>query len=295
MDNFRKIEGIENSIESKEGLESFCIESLHRTLLVHDTLGEAGEELVQKNQFGETALRVDVECEKAVLDFLRQKNVPIRVISEEHGQVDITKNPRYLGILDGLDGSGVYKKERSHARHGTMFGIFDTTNPSYSDYLVSGIMEHSTKRLFVAQRNGGAFVIEGDKRTSIHSSRRTQLDPVAQIYIDEYFEINRETFSKKLKGFNTHYGGSSAVYYADVASGAADFALECTRKNNLEIAVAYGLEKEAGAVMVDLEGVSIGDKKYLKFGQKEKVPIITAANIELANALLKQIKKPKKI
>ena len=290
MDNFKEIEGAENSIESKERLESIAIESLSRALSVHDTLGEAGEELVQKNQFGETALRVDVECEKAVLDFLREAKIPIRVISEEHGQVDITENLRYLGILDGLDGSNVYKKERGRARYGTMFGIFATTNPRYGDYLMSGIMEHSTKRLFVAFSNGGAFVIEGDKRTPIHSSGKTRLDPAAQVYIDEYFEINRETFSKKLKGFNTHYGGSSAVYYADVASGAADLALECTRKNNLEIAVAYGLETEAGAVMVGLDGASIGDKKYLEFGQSEKVPIITAATRELAEGLIEHIK-----
>lgn len=290
MDNVKKIEGVENSIEWKERFKQIVLDSLRRTLSAHDSLGEIGEELVQKNQFGDTALRVDIECEKVILDFLKEMRVPIRVISEEHGQVDITENPRYLGILDGLDGSNVYKKERGRARYGTMFGIFNTTNPSYSDYLVSGIMEHSTKRLFVAQRNGGAFVVKGDKRTPVHSSGRTQLDPSAQIYIDEYFEINREIFSKKLKGFNTHYGGSSAVYYADVASGAADLILECTRKNNLEIAIAYGLETEAGAVMVGLDGASLGDKKYLEFGQKEKVPIITAATRELAERLLEHIK-----
>lgn len=294
MDNLKKIEGIENSIEWKERFERIALDSLRRALFVHDNLGETGEELVQKNQFEETALKVDIECEKAILDFLRESKIPIRVISEEHGQVDITENPRYLGILDGLDGSNVYKKERGRARYGTMFGIFDTTNPSYSDYLFSGIMEHSTKKLFVAQRNGGAFVVEGDKRTPIHSSGRTQLDPDTQIYIDEYFEINRDTFSNRLRDFKPKSrdfsAGSSSVHYADVASGAADLALECTRKNNLEIAIAYGLETEAGAVMVDLDGVSIGDKKYLEFGQKEKLPIITAATRELAEKLLEHIK-----
>src|SRR3989344_705493 len=294
MDNFKKIEGSENSIEWKELFEQIALDSLHRALSVHDNLGETGEELVQKNQFGETALRVDVECEKAVLDFLREAKIPIRVISEEHGQVDITENPRYLGILDGLDGSNVYKKERVRARYGTMFGIFATTNPNYGDYLMSGIMEHSTKRLFIASNNGGAFVIEGDKRTPIHSSGRVQLDLDTQIYIDEYFEINRNTFLNRLQSFKPKSrdfsAGSSAVHYADVASGAADLALECTRKNNLEIAIAYGLETEAGAVMVDLDGVTIGDKKYLEFGQKEKIPIITAATKELADRLLERIK-----
>lgn len=101
MDNFKKIEGIENSIEWKERLEQITFDSLRRALLVHDNLGENGEKL-EKNQFGETALKVDIECEKAILDFLKEAGVPIRVISEEHGQVDITENPRYLGILDGI-------------------------------------------------------------------------------------------------------------------------------------------------------------------------------------------------
>lgn len=257
---------------------------------MHDALGKAGEELVQKNQFGETALRVDVECEKVILDYLRESKIPIRVISEEHGQIDIVENPRYLGILDGLDGSSDYKKGRGQTRYGTMFGIFDTTNPNYSDYLVSGIVEHSTKKLYIAKRNNGAFVIEGNKRTPICSSGRTQFDTTARIYIDEYFEINKGTFTKKLKGFNTYYFDSSAVYYADVASGAADLALECTRKNNLEIAVAYGLETEAGAVMVGLDGASIGGKKYLEYGQKEHIQVVTAATQELAERLLEHIK-----
>ncbi|MBX4210746.1 hypothetical protein KW783_02115, partial [Candidatus Parcubacteria bacterium] len=75
------------------------------------------------------------------MDFLREQNIPIRVIAEEHGVVDITANPRYLGILDGLDGSSVYKKARGTGRYGTMFGIFDTTDPTYQYYVASGIME----------------------------------------------------------------------------------------------------------------------------------------------------------
>jgi len=108
---------MENSVEWQERFEQITLDGLRRALSVHDNLGESGEELVQKNQFGETALRVDIECEKAILDFLREARVPIRIISEEHGQVDITENPLYLGILDGLDGSNVYKKERGRTRY----------------------------------------------------------------------------------------------------------------------------------------------------------------------------------
>jgi len=285
------MEGPKNSDESEERLQGIVIEGLQRALLVHDQLGAAGEEPVRKNEFGDTALRVDVACEKAILDFLRETRIPIRVISEEHGQVDIGEHPRYVGILDGLDGSSAYKKERGRARYGTMFGIFNGLDPKYRDYVASGIMEQPTQRLFFARKGRGAFVATGNIHTPIHSSGRTHLDTETRIYIDEYFKINRETFSDKLRTVRlkpeAFSSESSAVYYADVACGAADLALECTRKNNLEIAVAYGLEREAGAVMVDLEGVDIGDKKYLEFGQQEKIPIITAATRELAKNLIR--------
>lgn len=276
-----------------ERLKQIAVAGLQKAFEIHQSLGAEGEELVQKNQFGETALRVDIEAEKAILDFLRQANIPIRVISEEHGTTEIADNPIYLGILDGLDGSNVYKKERGKGRYGTMFGIFDSTAPSYKDYLVSGVMEHSTGRLFIASKNGGALVMHGSDTIPIRSSGRTVFDKQTKIFIDEYFELNRETFSKKLISFQTHYGGCSAVYYVDVASGAADMALECTRKGNLEIAVAYGLEKEAGAVMVDLGGEDIGDKKYFDFGQKEQFPIITASTRELALGLIEYINRQK--
>jgi fructose-1,6-bisphosphatase/inositol monophosphatase family enzyme len=42
-------------------------------------------------------------------------------------------------------------------------------------------------------------------------------------------------------------------------------ALECTRKGNLEIAVAYGLIREAGGVMTTADGEDLGPKGYQTF------------------------------
>lgn len=282
--------------EKVEILKQTVIGALSKAFEMHKLLGESGEELVQKNQFGDVALRADIECEQAVLDFLKNAGIPIRVISEEHGTVDVLKNPKYLGILDGLDGSGVYKAERGSGRYGTMFGIFDKTDPAYSDYLVSGIMEHSTGKLFIATKNGGALVIQNGEVTPIHPSGQIALDRDVKINIDEWFEVNKKTFSEKLQGFKTRANSpsnpdASCECYIDVASGSADLTLECTRKRNLEIAIAYGLIKEAGGVMVDMNGDDLADKKYLEFGQTEKLPIITAATQELAEDLLRHIKE----
>jgi fructose-1,6-bisphosphatase/inositol monophosphatase family enzyme len=232
-----RVRGREGSIKWESLVRDIIIESLYKTLSVHDNLGKDGEKLVQKNQFGETALKVDIECEEAVINLLKSIGFPAQVISEEHGVVNVG-NPRYLAILDGLDGSNVYKRRREQeARYGTMFGIFHTTNPTYNDYLACGIIEHPTRRLFFAIRNAGAYVVERGKTIPIHTSGRTQLGPDTNVYVDTNFEINRYTFSDRLQAFRPKCMGSSAVHYADVAFGKADLALECTRKNNLEIAI----------------------------------------------------------
>lgn len=270
--------------------KNVVIEALRRAFKVHESLGELGEEMVKKNQFEEMALKIDIEAEKAVLDYLKEINFPIRVISEEHGITEIG-NPRYLGVLDGLDGSAMYKEGRGRKRYGTMFGIFNTLDPTYGDYLSSGIMEHGTARLCVASKERGISVMRGKTATPVHSSGRISLDHNVRIYVDENFEINKKTFLKKLKGFKTRCLSSSAAHYFDVASGAADLALECTRKGNLEIAIAYGLLSEAGGVIIDTNGDNLKDKKYREFGQKEHAPVIAAATKELAKNLLGHIKK----
>jgi 3'-phosphoadenosine 5'-phosphosulfate (PAPS) 3'-phosphatase len=130
-------------------------------------------------------------------------------------------------------------------------------------------------------------VIENDKKQRIETSQTQKLTKQTKLYIDEYFAYNRDTFSRPLAEYNTKYVGSSAQYYTDLAEGLADGVLECARKGNLEIAVAYGLIKEAGGVMVDISGEDLGDKKYLAFAQDEHRGVISAATEQLAQMLVR--------
>ncbi|MDO8408327.1 MAG: inositol monophosphatase family protein [bacterium] len=277
---------------SIEKIQSAVLRALQCAFERHEALGERGLEEVQKNQFGDTALRVDIEAEEAVLQSFTEHHIPVRVVSEEHGTVDIGAS-KYLAVLDGIDGSALYKKERGLGKYGTMIGLFEGLNPRYEDYLVGGIMQHATRTCLLGVTGQGAVAISDGHERPIRTSGHSHLDATTPIYIDEYWEMNRETFSKPLAGFNTAYKGASCLYYADVAEGLADLALECTRKGNLEIAAAYGLIKEAGGVITDLEGVDIGPRTYLEFGQvkEEYIPVITAATPELAHALIAFIKE----
>lgn len=274
----------ENEFDREE-IKLILLRAFQSAFEKHTLLGERGLEEVSKNQFGETALRMDIEAEEAVLESFSRDGIPVRVISEEHGMVNIG-DPKFLAVLDGIDGTALYKKERNRGKYGTMIGLFQGTDPLYSDYLMGGVMQHATKRALVGIRERGAFAISGNQEQPIRTSGHSDFDVKTKIYIDEYFEINRKNFSEPLAKFNTTYGIAASLHYADVAEGLADFALECTRKGNLEIAAAYGLIREAGGVIVDREGADLGSQKYLAFGQKEHVPVITAATKELADKLI---------
>ena len=272
-------------------LTMIVTQALIRASSVHNRLGLVGKEIVKKNSYEDMALKCDIECEKAILEFLKGFDLPIHVISEEHGLVELNPGPKYLGILDGLDGSYIYKDFAGTGRYSTMFGILDGTDPSYDDYLVSGIMEHVTGRLYVAIKDRGAFVIKNGKEMPIHVSDQTEMIPgITNIYLYEWPKPEREIFTKKIEGFD-FFKGCSATYYIDVADGSADAALETTRKGNLETVIAYGLIKEAGGVMVDVLGNSIGPQKYLEFGQKDIVPVITAGTQKLADAIIQILRK----
>lgn len=266
-------------------IEKITIEALQSAKRTHDALGLDGLAMIQKNQHGETALAADIACERAVLDTLKRRNVPITVHSEEHGIVVFGN--QYTGVLDGIDGTSVYKGTRCTGRYGTMFAIFEGDNPSYDEYLACGVMEHVANTLFLGVRGRGAVRIKGEEISPIHVAGITALRRDDPILIDHYWEMVRKTFATPLKDFLQPATGSSAISYVSVASGDAGLALECTRKGNLEIAVAYGLIKEAGGVMVTLDGNDIGREKYLVFGQSEHVPIITASTKILADDLMR--------
>lgn len=282
-----------HKMNQKEDLELVIntgIAALKSAYQKHQSLGADGTEMVRKNQFGETAMRGDVEAERAVIDALRKNSLPTIILSEEHGQTKIADNPTYFGVLDGIDGSAWYKTAQGVGRYATLLGIYSGTNPHYSDYLFSGIMEHATKRLIYGIKGKGNFVLdlETGKIKPTKTSGATELDKNTRIHVDEYWDINKEIFLSRLKGYNLQkYNLCSSVHYANVALGEADLALECTRKGNLEIAAVFGLINESGGKMVTLDNQNLSGLVYREFGQTANIPVITAASGQLADKAVK--------
>lgn len=283
-------------LESSETISQITeigIQALRAAKVVHDELGENGLVTVPSpNQFNERVLKVDLESERTVLEILRESNLPLKVFSEEYGKVDLRKDPEFLGTLDGMDGSSQFEAGRGILRYATMLGIAFGTDPNYEDYVFSGIMEHPTNKLWIGVRGQGSFLVDPDgNRTQICTSSKTVFDGSAKVYSmqPEYNATSSKYLTGFVRKFQAQIPWSAAIEYVDIASGKFDLGVEATRKDNLEQMIAFGLIKEAGGVMVDIDNRSIGDQRYLEWGQRESLLLVTAATHELARDFLEKL------
>lgn len=282
---------------------TLVVDALTAAYRNHQALGHEGLEEIKKNQFGDTALRGDVEAEATVLEVLRQSGVSFTVKSEEHGEIAIGHDDitRLLAVLDGIDGSAVYKKQYDTGLYGTLLALYG--GPRYDDYLAAGIMLHATGQLLIAENGKGAQCIDMHTHdaTMLHTNKAALTpdsiifvdtypdntpDPAASLY--DYFTGNHITFVQPLEaaGYTTRYTGSSASYYALLSMGEAAMIGESTRKGNLEYATAYPLVREAGGLVVQASnGEDIGPQLFLDYGQASHIPLVSIANTTVLQQL----------
>lgn len=230
-------------------------------------LGQSVLQEVGKNQFGETILRGDLETENAVLDILKRYNLPIMVLSEEHGRVtDIHPHPTMLGTLDGIDGTIVMKEKFGIGDYGTMLAIYKGLDPTYDDWLAAGIMLHSFLPMMLLASQGEETELNiGVINGKVKRLKFTEHQSPPPVYIDRYFEANNR-IARWLPHMRWVNLKSSAAHYFKVMLN-NQVMLECTRKQNLELAAGYPLIKSVGGDIFTLDGKSIGHRKFLEFGQ----------------------------
>ncbi len=287
--------------ELLEQATQIVINGLTATYNVHETLGPDGVEAKLQNRFGETALAADVNAEAVLIDALHTMGRPVLVHSEEHGIFEINTGlagQRLLAVMDGLDGSSVYQKERGTGRYGTMFALFENDNPNYADYVAAGIMLHSQATLLLAVRGQSlrAINLKSSETSYPRTDKQARLVPGAVVFTEkatapegsslyDYFRLNT-ALAERIEtgaGLQTRRSGSTAGNVSAVALGEAAMDVSATRKGNLEFATAFPVVTAAGGVVETIDGEDLGDKSFLDFGQRTHVPVIVAANRAVAD------------
>ncbi len=268
--------------------------ALKRAQDVVSSLGASGRKEIGGNAFGQRMLRADWEAEEAVIAFLKEKNVPVRLYTEEHGIVDIVERPQHTALLDGLDGSAIYKgghrelyEGRDLQRHfSTMLGFFAGMDPALGNYLACGWLDHATGVSYHARKGGGAYAGIGERTWPLQCR---QEGSAKLIYLESSLPMLTERYGKARAGCSIEGLFAANAYFIDLvdpkSARTADAVIHCSAKGGLECAIAYGVVREAGGAMIDEHGRDLGEMKYLFYSSEPIKPVIAASSEVLAREI----------
>ncbi len=265
-----------------EQLTQLCKDALHKAHSVLDILSDKGIREVHDGHVVDISTQGDMAVSKALIRFFKEQKIPAVLYSEESGRIELTKNPKYTITFDDIDGTDNYHRGRGVLPYCTVVTLFDSPEPNFEDVLISGVIEHNSKKLWHAVRNKGCY-LNGSR---VNTSGRKKLDRRTLVVIDHY--INRGDISKFLKVYPESWVkdfGCAGFHLAGVSSGLFDAYLSPANKAH-ELGAGYLLVKEAGGFLTDLNGNGL-DK--IRYNFDAKYPIVAASTKELGKVLLSKL------
>lgn len=226
------------------------------------------------------AEKIDAVAEETVLRFLSETEIPMLVVSEESGRVTLGGAPKYICVLDPVDGS-------FNAAHGIpVYSI----SIAFAKYKPNATLQDVEFGLVKNLATGEVFeAVKGRKSTcdskNISTSQREDLGTSTLcVYLQKNVEEIR--LLQKLKGVRAL--GSVALELCYAARGDYEGLVDlrsCLR--NIDIAAGKLILEEAGGVVSDEYG------KALKTGIHEvtTLSIVASANKTLHKKVLEAIRR----
>ena len=268
------------------------LESVEKVCINHRKLGEEGKKKDVINQFGEQALRADLEAETTIIgelkSFAEKNNIALEIRGEETGTTNLGNNgEKYFGTLDGLDGSSNYLAPNDWS-YGTMLAIARGDNPIYSDFEIAAIGFPQENMVLIAAKNIGVFMFDIDNQElkKIKPFENCDYDQT-KILSDNYFPEAKKMLGKMESVWPKT--GSEATSILAMVNGEWQGMADVTRKGNLEQPMLYLILLELGGAVVDKNGKDIGENNFKDWGQQEKLPIISARSQSIAGKILSEL------
>ncbi|MEK6914065.1 MAG: hypothetical protein AABW83_00285 [Nanoarchaeota archaeon] len=278
--------------------------SIQRKLLKEKTIAE----LVTVGRGEDRATKGDWESEEVIIRYLKERNLLLRIIAEEHGTIDIVKNPEYLMVLDGIDGSSALVKD-PNSKCGTIISIADNLNPIYNDFVFAGITEYASKKIFYGIKNNGVYVIENPGENELEKKLpkfndknfSENISVMVDCYKAEYAEgitkglsdfeeFMGKNFAKYLEGKVALLGGiSSAAMCIDLIYGNVDAVAQMVAKGVFEPPAMYLLTKELEGYATDFKGNSIEDKKWERVDMNLE-GVLFSSSKDISESLIRELR-----
>lgn len=215
------------------------------------------EEVGTVNVKGDKTIKMDAKMEEALIKYIRDKDIPADIFSEEIGTLKFKGKAEYIIAFDPLDGSTNYKIGKNIYPYGLLIAIYDNLTPKLKDVIASGAIEYSRDLTWIYE-NGKTYDVKGN---IVQLKNDWALDRHTPIYLDLYYRegyISYVPLAEKLfiRNMGSTIGNLSYVL-ENIASGLGGV---CMRPE--EIGAIVSLIKGAGGIAVDHRGNDLGDVDF---------------------------------
>ncbi len=236
---------------------------------------DSGERILYMGADGTPTAVIDDVAERAALHVLKDDGRPVRLVSEEMGNVVFGDNPEFTVVLDPLDGT--YNALRGIPFYSVSIAIGNTDlSQIYYGYVKNLV----TGDVYVAERDRGAYL----NGKEIRVSTRKDTDPYcASIYGCAFTERN---FLNR-NGKKVRLLGSAALELCYVASKKTDAFIDARNRLRVtDVAAGKLIVEEAGGVVTDDFGAALSTPLAIK----ERVNIM-ASNGRIHDELLARLRE----
>lgn len=261
--------------------ESVLKEAGERVQAVRDRLvaSQTGSERMGEGAGGDTTMRVDKEAEEEIVQLIRQK-ADVRIIAEEMGESGPVDS-RWTVIIDPIDGSSNF--ERQIPFYCTSIAVLEgRTLDDASHALVRNLV------------SGDTYYAEADSYATkngveIRTSQVTELrDAIVGVDISRSSLAMVSSLNHLISSIRrqVHFG-ANALETCFLAEGKIDgFADVRARIRVMDMAAAYLIARQAGAVFSDREGMPLKPA----ISVKERFSVAGAGNKALLEKMLEKLR-----
>ncbi len=233
--------------------------------------------------------KIDVEVENYVISRLRELNVQSILICEEHGIVKIGDNPKYVFVLDPLDGSANYVSNLPFYSVSIAAGKY-SPDIKLGDLEVGVINYVPHNVMYIADRRNNKFEIRGE---DIKFEEFPHEKPTFVLYLEPR-DIPKmlkflEKFWNMFPDLKVRIFGSASIEISQTLLRKFSAFIDIRGKLRVvDIAAAYVMAKVLGAHIVDPEGRDLGIYEIMKL---PRFSLVVTYDRELLDKILQVLKE----
>jgi fructose-1,6-bisphosphatase/inositol monophosphatase family enzyme len=234
------------------------------------------------NVKGDNTIMMDKKLEDAIIDYIKNNDLPFNIFSEEIGTIEFHPNPTHLIVFDPLDGSTNYKLGKNLLPYGLLIACYRGLQPKIKDIIASGGIEHITNKGWLYDGKV-TKTFDGEE---VDLNKEWTISKSTPVYLDLYYKKAYEKFSAFPEKVHVRWNGSNISSLLYIMSGVGAV-MGSSQMRPEEIGAVVSLIRGAGGLATDLEGNDLGE---YDFSTESTYPLL-AGNKDVVEAMLQYLKE----